>query len=88
MRILDNDDRLPRRHGKSVQLMEVEDVGASTSASHPPQEPEEYTGGPSSTSLLVRYEQHCARRLWFREERGFKKELKCVAHGLKLQGWV
>ncbi|KAL5053051.1 hypothetical protein RYX36_033733 [Vicia faba] len=68
--------------------MEVEHVGASTSVSQPSQKPEGYPGGSSNTSLPVRYEQYCVRRLWYREKRGPKKELKCVAHGLKLQGWV
>ncbi|XP_050888959.1 protein MAIN-LIKE 1-like [Lathyrus oleraceus] len=35
-------------------------------------------------SLLVKYEHHVARHLWFGEERGLKKELKVAGHRLKL----
>ncbi|XP_050910005.1 protein MAIN-LIKE 1-like [Lathyrus oleraceus] len=35
-------------------------------------------------SLWVKYKHHVARHLWFGEERGLKKELKVVGHGLKL----
>ncbi|XP_058784828.1 protein MAIN-LIKE 1-like [Vicia villosa] len=57
----------------------------------PPQEPPQPVGfleGPSDRSLLVRYEDHVARRIWFREERGPKKELKVAGHGTKLQDRV
>ncbi|CAK8536887.1 unnamed protein product [Lathyrus sativus] len=56
------------------------DASASASAS----EPVGYPGGPSDTSLLVKYEQHIANRIWFGQERGSKKELKVEGHGLKL----
>ncbi|XP_058733506.1 protein MAIN-LIKE 1-like [Vicia villosa] len=63
--------------------------------SNPPQEPAQpppqpvgYPGGPSDLSLLVRYQDHIARRLWYGEERGPKKELKVVGHGTKLQDRV
>ncbi|KAI5384355.1 hypothetical protein KIW84_071387 [Lathyrus oleraceus] len=58
--------------------------GASSSAV----EPAEYPGGSYDTSLLVKYEHHVARHLWFGEERGPKKELKVVGHGLKLTSRV
>ncbi|CAK8572003.1 unnamed protein product [Lathyrus sativus] len=47
-------------------------------------EPVGYPGGPCDTSLLVKYEHHIARHIWFGEERGSKKELKLAEHGLKL----
>ncbi|XP_058741642.1 protein MAIN-LIKE 1-like [Vicia villosa] len=63
--------------------------------SNPPQEPAQpppeppqpvgYPGGPSDLSLLVRYQDHVARRLWYGQERGPKKELKVAGHGTKLQ---
>ncbi|XP_058749187.1 protein MAIN-LIKE 1-like [Vicia villosa] len=60
--------------------------------SNPPQEPAQpppqpvgYPGGPSDLSLLVRYQDHVARRLWYGHERGPKKELKVAGHGTKLQ---
>ncbi|KAI5420663.1 hypothetical protein KIW84_044484 [Lathyrus oleraceus] len=56
------------------------DWGASSSAA----KPAGYPGGPYDTSLLVKYEHHVARPLWFGEERGPKKELKVAGHGLKL----
>ncbi|CAK8573515.1 unnamed protein product [Lathyrus sativus] len=43
-----------------------------------------YSGGSYDTSLLVKYEQHVAYRIWFGQERGSKKELKVAGHGLKL----
>ncbi|CAK8561655.1 unnamed protein product [Lathyrus sativus] len=61
-------------------MAEEEHFDASASAS----EPVEYPGGPHDTSLLVKYEQHVAYRIWFGEERGSKKELKVAGHGLKL----
>ncbi|XP_058758756.1 protein MAIN-LIKE 1-like [Vicia villosa] len=66
--------------------------------SNPPQEPAQpppeppqpagYPGGPSDLSLLVRYQDHVARRLWYGQERGPKKELKVAGHGTKLQDRV
>ncbi|CAK8566493.1 unnamed protein product [Lathyrus sativus] len=47
-------------------------------------EPVGYPGGPYETSVLVKYEHYVARRIWISEERGSKKELKVVGHGLKL----
>ncbi|CAK8561603.1 unnamed protein product [Lathyrus sativus] len=61
-------------------MAEEEHFDASASAS----EPVGYPGGPYDTSLLVRYEQHVAYRIWFGEERGSKKELKVAGHGVKL----
>ncbi|KAI5410960.1 hypothetical protein KIW84_056200 [Lathyrus oleraceus] len=58
--------------------------GASSSAA----ETAGYPGGPYNTSLLVKYEHHVARHLWFGEERGPKKELKVAGHGLKLTSRV
>ncbi|KAL5059955.1 hypothetical protein RYX36_031559, partial [Vicia faba] len=58
---------------------EEEHIGASACAL----ESIGFSGGPYDTSLLVRYEHHIALRLWF-DERGPKKELKVVGHGLKL----
>ncbi|KAI5444440.1 hypothetical protein KIW84_012897 [Lathyrus oleraceus] len=58
--------------------------GASSSAA----EPTGYPRGSYDTSLLVKYEHHVARHLWFGEERGPKKELKVVGHGLKLTSRV
>ncbi|KAI5394100.1 hypothetical protein KIW84_060983 [Lathyrus oleraceus] len=60
------------------------DRGASSSAA----EPTGYPGGPYDTSLLVKYEHHVARHLWFGQERGPKKELKVAGHGLKLTSRV
>ncbi|XP_058741878.1 protein MAIN-LIKE 1-like [Vicia villosa] len=54
-------------------------------SSNPPPQPVGYPGGPSDLSLLVRYQDHVARRLWYGEERGSKKELKVAGHGTKLQ---
>ncbi|KAI5433553.1 hypothetical protein KIW84_020732 [Lathyrus oleraceus] len=62
------------------------DRGASSSAAAA--EPAGYPGGPYDTSLLVKYEHHVARHLWFGEERGPKKELKVAGHGLKLTSRV
>ncbi|CAK8537075.1 unnamed protein product [Lathyrus sativus] len=61
-------------------MAEEEHFDASASAS----EPVGYPGGPYDMSLLVKYEQHVAYRIWFGQERGSKKELKVVGHGLKL----
>ncbi|KAI5395778.1 hypothetical protein KIW84_062093 [Lathyrus oleraceus] len=58
--------------------------GASSSAA----EPTGYPGGTYDTSLLVKYEHHVARHLWFGEERGSKKELKVAGHGLNLASRV
>ncbi|CAK8535561.1 unnamed protein product [Lathyrus sativus] len=60
-------------------MAEEEHFDASASAS----EPVGYPGGPYDTSLLVKYEQHIAYRIWF-GQRGAKKELKVAGHGLKL----
>ncbi|XP_058779812.1 protein MAIN-LIKE 1-like [Vicia villosa] len=63
----------------------IDKVGPSVPVLEPPQKPAGYPGGPSDRSLLVRYEHHVARRLWFEEERGPKKELKVARHGTKLK---
>ncbi|CAK8541612.1 unnamed protein product [Lathyrus sativus] len=65
-------------------MAEEEHFDASASASASASEPVGYPGGPSDTSLLVKYEQHIANRIWFGQERGSKKELKVAGHGLKL----
>ncbi|CAK8579367.1 unnamed protein product [Lathyrus sativus] len=77
-------------------MAEKEHTGASVSA----RQPIGYSGGPYDTSLLVKYEHHIARHIWFSEERDTKKELKVAGHGLKLikrvslhllremEGWV
>ncbi|XP_050875040.1 protein MAIN-LIKE 1 [Lathyrus oleraceus] len=62
------------------------DRGASSSAAAA--EPTGYLGGSYDTSLLVKYEHHVARHIWFGEERGPKKELKVAGHGLKLTSRV
>ncbi|CAK8541091.1 unnamed protein product [Lathyrus sativus] len=61
-------------------MAEEEHFDASASAS----ESVGYPGGPYDTSLLVKYEHHVARHIWFGEEKGSKKELKVAGHGLKL----
>ncbi|XP_058746915.1 protein MAIN-LIKE 1-like [Vicia villosa] len=52
-----------------------------------PQHPA-FPGGPTDTSLLVRYQRHVACHLWLGEERRPKPTLKVAAHGSKLIGWV
>ncbi|XP_058752818.1 protein MAIN-LIKE 1-like [Vicia villosa] len=47
-----------------------------------------FPGGPTDTSLLVRYQRHVACHLWLGEERRPKPTLKVAAHGSKLIGWV
>ncbi|XP_058767002.1 protein MAIN-LIKE 1-like [Vicia villosa] len=61
-----------------------DEAGSSNPPPQPPQ-PVGYPGGPSDLSLLVRYQDHVARRLWYGEKRGPKKELKVAGHGTKLQ---
>ncbi|KAI5412443.1 hypothetical protein KIW84_057207 [Lathyrus oleraceus] len=74
-----------RRRGADGRIpVRTLDRGASSSAA----EPAGYPGGPYDTSLLVKYEHHVARHLWFCEERGPKKELKVAGHGLKLTSRV
>ncbi|KAI5390107.1 hypothetical protein KIW84_075436 [Lathyrus oleraceus] len=69
------DGRIPDRTlGRGASSSAVESTG--------------YPGGPYDTSLLVKYEHHVARHLWFGEERCPKKELKVVGHGLKLTSRV
>ncbi|XP_058746752.1 protein MAIN-LIKE 1-like [Vicia villosa] len=75
MRTLGPDGRPHTRRDKA---------GSSNPPPQPPQ-PVGYPGGPSDLSLLVRYQDHVARRLWYGEERGPKKELKVAGHGTKLQ---
>src|ERR1051325_4324327 len=58
--------RMPRRLGPDGPLPRRND-GASGSGSHPPEVPRGFPGRPSDLSLLVRYEQHCARHLWYGE---------------------
>ncbi|CAK8544027.1 unnamed protein product [Lathyrus sativus] len=65
-------------------MAEEEHFDASASTSTSASEPVGYPGGPYDTSLLVKYENQVARRIWFGEERGSKKELKVAGHGLKL----
>ncbi|CAK8561511.1 unnamed protein product [Lathyrus sativus] len=62
-------------------MAEEEHIDASASAT----EPVRYPRGPYDTSLLVKYEHHIVRHVWFGEvKRGSKKELKVAGHGLKL----
>ncbi|KAI5396362.1 hypothetical protein KIW84_062532 [Lathyrus oleraceus] len=77
--------KLVRRRGADGRIpVRTLDRGASSSAA----EPAGYPGGPYDMSLLVKYEHHVARHLWFGEERGPKKELKVAGHGLKLTSRV
>ncbi|KAI5401504.1 hypothetical protein KIW84_066105 [Lathyrus oleraceus] len=74
-----------RRRGADGRIpVRTLDRGASSSVA----EPAGYPGGPYDTSLLVKYEHHVVRHLWFGEERGPKKELKVAGHGLKLTSRV
>ncbi|XP_058757011.1 protein MAIN-LIKE 2-like [Vicia villosa] len=85
MRTLGTDGRPTSRRRRTA-----DEVGPSVPVP-PPQEPPQpvgYPGGPSDRSLLVRYEDHVARRLWFGEERDRKKELKVAGYGTKLQDKV
>ncbi|KAI5431056.1 hypothetical protein KIW84_035275 [Lathyrus oleraceus] len=76
-----------RRRGADGRIpVRTLDRGASSSATAA--EPTGYPGGPYDTSLLVKYEHHVARHIWFGEERGPKKELKVAGHGLKLTSRV
>ncbi|KAI5430047.1 hypothetical protein KIW84_034575 [Lathyrus oleraceus] len=76
-----------RRRGADGRIpVRTLDRGASSSAAAA--EPTGYPGGPYDTSLLVKYEHHVARHIWFGEERGPKKELKVAGHGLKLNSRV
>ncbi|KAI5416911.1 hypothetical protein KIW84_041784 [Lathyrus oleraceus] len=78
---------LVRRRGADGRIpVRTLDRGASSSAAAA--EPTGYPGGPYDTSLLVKYEHHVARHIWFGEERGPKKELKVAGHGLKLTSRV
>ncbi|KAI5421733.1 hypothetical protein KIW84_045238 [Lathyrus oleraceus] len=78
---------LVRRRGADGRIpVRTLDRGASSSAVAA--EPTGYPGGPYDTSLLVKYEHHVARHIWFGEERGPKKELKVAGHGLKLTSRV
>ncbi|KAI5385412.1 hypothetical protein KIW84_072128 [Lathyrus oleraceus] len=75
--------KMVRRRGADGRIpIRTLDRGASSSAA----EPTGYPGGPYDTSLLVKYEHHVARHIWF--ERGPKKELKVAGHGLKLTSRV
>ncbi|KAI5422844.1 hypothetical protein KIW84_046027 [Lathyrus oleraceus] len=79
--------RLVRRRGADGRIpVRTLDRGASSSAAAA--EPTGYPGGSYDTSLLVKYEHHVARHIWFGEERGPKKELKIAGHGLKLNSRV
>ncbi|KAI5431283.1 hypothetical protein KIW84_035454 [Lathyrus oleraceus] len=83
----DQEGRLVRRRGADGRIpVRTLDRGASSSAAAA--EPTGYPGGPYDTSLLVKYEHHVARHIWFGEERGPKKELKVAGHGLKLNSRV
>ncbi|KAI5404064.1 hypothetical protein KIW84_051270 [Lathyrus oleraceus] len=80
-------DTMVRRRGADGRIpVRTLDRGASSSAAAA--EPTGYPGGPYDTSLLVKYEHHVARHIWFGEERGPKKELKVAGHGLKLNSRV
>ncbi|KAI5397918.1 hypothetical protein KIW84_063651 [Lathyrus oleraceus] len=79
------DLKVVRRRGADGRIpVRTLDRGESSSAA----EPTGYLGGSYDTSLLVKYEHHVARHLWFGEERGPKKELKVAGHGLKLTSRV
>ncbi|XP_050909841.1 protein MAIN-LIKE 1 [Lathyrus oleraceus] len=79
--------KMVRRRGADGRIpVRTLDRGASSSAAAA--EPTGYPGGPYDTSLLVKYEHHVARHIWFGEERGPKKELKVAGHGLKLNSRV
>ncbi|XP_058742850.1 protein MAIN-LIKE 1-like [Vicia villosa] len=83
------DDWIPSCGGvgrRARQTMNVEGENVDATASAP--QSSQFPGGPYDTSLLVKYEHHVARHLWYGEERGLKKELKVVAHGSKLIAWV
>ncbi|CAK8535302.1 unnamed protein product [Lathyrus sativus] len=83
MRTRGKDGRIPDcglGWGESFRMAEKENTGASASA----RQPVGYSGEPYDTSLLVKYEHHIARHIWFGEERGTKKELKVAGHRLKL----
>ena len=55
-----------RRRGADGQIpVRTLDRGASSSAAAA--ESAGYPGGPYDTSLLVKYEHHVARRVWFGE---------------------
>ncbi|KAI5408338.1 hypothetical protein KIW84_054241 [Lathyrus oleraceus] len=76
-----------RRRGADGRIpVRTLDRGASSSAAAA--EPAGYPGGSYDTSLLVKYEHHVARHIWFGEERGPRKELKVAGHGLKLTSRV
>ncbi|KAI5423822.1 hypothetical protein KIW84_030151 [Lathyrus oleraceus] len=76
-----------RRRGADGRIpVRTLDRGASSSAAAA--EPTGYPRGSYDTSLLVKYEHHVARHIWFGEERGPKKELKVAGHGLKLNSRV
>ncbi|KAI5440774.1 hypothetical protein KIW84_010302 [Lathyrus oleraceus] len=80
-------EALVRRRGADGRIpVRTLDRGASSSAAAA--EPAGYPGGSYDTSLLVKYEHHVARHIWFGEERGPKKELKVAGHGLKLTSRV
>ncbi|KAI5445759.1 hypothetical protein KIW84_013839 [Lathyrus oleraceus] len=79
--------KMVRRRGADGRIpVRTLDRGASSSAAAAEQTG--YPGGPYDTSLLVKYEHHVARHIWFGEERGPKKELKVAGHGLKLTSRV
>ncbi|XP_058741774.1 uncharacterized protein LOC131614167 [Vicia villosa] len=68
----------------------ADEAGPSVPVPQPQERPQpaRFPEGPSDRLLLVRYEDHVARRIWFGEERGPKKELKVAGHGTKLQDRV
>ncbi|KAI5417738.1 hypothetical protein KIW84_042377 [Lathyrus oleraceus] len=76
---------LVRRRGADGRIPD-RTLGRDASSSAP--EPAGYPGGSYDMSLLVKYEHHVARHLWFGEERGPKEELKVTGHGLKLTSRV
>ncbi|KAI5414623.1 hypothetical protein KIW84_040198 [Lathyrus oleraceus] len=83
----DDSNSMVRRRGADGRIpVRTLDRGASSSAAAA--EPTGYPGGPYDTSLLVKYEHHVARHIWFGEERGPKKESKVAGHGLKLNSRV
>ncbi|XP_050887329.1 uncharacterized protein LOC127092492 [Lathyrus oleraceus] len=74
---------MTRGLGRSVPSIltgEKEHIGASASTPWSVG----FLGGLYDTSLLVKYDHHVARHLWFAEASGPKKELKVARHRLKL----
>ncbi|XP_058775806.1 protein MAIN-LIKE 1-like [Vicia villosa] len=72
-----------RQRGRQRREADGEGAAPEVDPQHPA-----FPGGPTDTSLLVRYQRHVAYHLWLGEERRPKPTLKVAAHGSKLIGWV